>query len=337
METQEDLKNTHIDKSIILCFLVTFLVTATVFAFKLANYEPCVVVDFDILEDNHRVGDIVRFKDKTVGGVKKEWDFGDNSKVTSIPNHTFEKPGKYEVTLLVNGKCEARKKITVKEKVFLLDSTRIANFNVPPIIKVGEELSILDETKGATKWEWRFGETSEIDSYEKNPSYTYQSDGIKVITLVVNGDPRYGTKRKILVEPKEEEQVTTPRRRTVRPPVITQPVVQLKDKPDEDPEEEEPVIEAPVKPKAPYISEKDFKEKLTKVSTKNATVDNFSKYLCNDLNIPTQVKNKTMTFRELCKKIRGKTILVQEVKMTRNSEDGCVERLNVKYIRTGLF
>ncbi|WP_025739934.1 PKD domain-containing protein [Aquimarina pacifica] len=332
METSDGLKSTHIDKSIVLFFVITMLVTATVFAFKFVNHKPCEIVDFEANSKNYRAGDIIRFKDNTLGAIKRKWDFGDSSKVDlgAAPFHTFEKPGEYTVRLLVNDRCEGEKTIVIKEKAFVLDSTRIANFDLPASIKVGDTLRLKDKTKEAVKWEWRFGETAEINSKKKNPTYVYESTGLKTITLVVNGDPRYGIKKKIEVLPSKKVKKKTPKRNRVQSVEATSVIkyapseVIINDRPKEE-------------FRAPDIKDSAFKAKLMDVSKKKASAKDFSAYLCDNLQMPMTAKNKKMTFLDFCNKIKGKSLVIKEIEIFRNKKNNCIEYITVQYTRTGLF
>ncbi|WP_103865880.1 PKD domain-containing protein [Aquimarina sp. I32.4] len=329
MKTSDTSQNTFIDKSIIMFFIVTIFITATVFAFKYANYTPCEIIDFDINAKNYRVGEIIRFKDNTDGAFKREWNFGDSSKVRSglSPFHTYEKAGKYNIALKVNGNCERIKTIVIKEKVFILDSTKLAKFKIPSSIKVGEPLRIKDQTKDAYRWEWRFGETAEVNSTKKNPRYTYESPGLKTITLVVNDDTRYATRKKINVLPNKKKTTSPIRRRRIpRPTITTRPPIKVA--PDE---------EDPKEFRAPNIKDSDFAIKIMAVADKKASAKDFGPYLCNNLQLPINARGKRTTFIDFCNKIKGKNIKIKELEIFRNKNNNCIEYITIQYSRTGLF
>ncbi len=329
MEPKETSQNNYMDRSVILFFIITIFVTATVFAYKYVNYVPCEIIDFEINAKNYRVGEIIRFKDNTNGVLKRRWSFGDSSKfkLDISPFHTYKKPGKYVVSLTVNDKCEAVKTIIIEDKAFILDSTKLANFTIPASIKVGEVLSVKDKTKGANKWEWRFGETADINSTKKNPQYTYKSSGLKTITLIVNGDTRYATRKKIEVLPLKDKPDVPIRRRIRDEP----PPTRIKYAPEN-------AEEAPEKEfKAPYIKDSDFKSKLIAVSKRKASAKDFSEYLCGNLQLPMTVKGRTTTFIEFCDKIKGKNIKIKEFEIFRNKKNNCIEYITIKYSKAGIF
>ncbi len=330
MKTPNTIQNNHIDKSVILFFLITIGITASVFAFRYINHVPCEVVDFDINAKEFRVGEIIRFKDNTQGAIEREWNFGDSSKIGTgvTPFHTFEKPGEYEVLLMINGKCEGVKTVTIKDKVFILDSTKLARFKVPSSIKVGEVLRPKDETKEAFKWEWRFGETAEVNSTKKNPQYIYETPGLKTITLVVNNDIKYATKKKINVLPNKKK-ASAPKRRITRPtntgPTIKYaPTDAIKDAPE-------------AEFRAPNISNRDFALKIMSVAKEKASAKDFTDYLCDKLQLPMTSRGKRTTFVEFCDKIKGKNIKIKDLKIFRNKKNNCIEYITIDYSKKGLF
>jgi hypothetical protein len=330
MKTSDTLPNTYIDRSVILFFIITIFITATVFAYRYINYIPCEIVEFDINAKNYRAGEIIRFKDNTKGASKREWDFGDSTKTRSglSPFHTYEKPGKYNIKLKINGQCEGIKTITIKEKVFILDSTKLANFKAPASIKVGEVLKLKDNTKDARKWEWRFGETAKVNSTKKNPQYIYESPGLKTITLVVNDDNRYTTRKKIKVLPNNKK-TSAPKKRIIRSKQSSSnikyaPIDVIKDAPK-------------IEFKAPDIRNSEFATKILAVANRKASARDFSAYLCDNLQLPMSVKGKTTTFIEFCEKIKGKSIKIKELELFKNKKNNCIEYITIKYSKTGIF
>ncbi|PKV50733.1 hypothetical protein ATE84_2799 [Aquimarina sp. MAR_2010_214] len=330
MKPSNTQRNTYMDRSIVLFFVITFFVTAAVFAFKYVNYIPCEIIDFDINAKNYRVGEIIRFKDKTKGAFKREWDFGDSSKTRSglSPFHTFENPGQYNIKLKINGQCEGIKTIIIKEKVFILDSTKLANFKAPASIKVGEVLRLKDNTKDAHKWEWRFGETARVNSIKKNPQYIYESPGLKTITLIVNDDNRYATRKKIKVLPSNKK-VNAPKKRIRRPKESSSTIKYA----PKDAIKNEPKTEF----RAPDIKDSNFASKIMAVSNKKASAKDFSKYLCDNLQLQMTARGKRTTFIEFCEKIKGKRIKIKELEIFRNKKNNCIEYITIQYSKTGLF
>ena len=342
MEQQSS--SNHIDKNVIFIMLGTLLLASMALIAKVANHDPCNIMNFEVNASQFRVGEIIRFKDYSENVTERQWSFGDSTdyRYTENPFHTYTTPGTYTVELLVNDNCSVSKEIVIKEKLDIIDSTRIAKFKVPTKITVGELLSVTDLTKKATSWEWRFGETSEVNSTFQNPTYTYQTPGLKTITLIVNGDPRYSTQRRITVLPKEEEEQVVElsnrqKRRTLRqenrdreslikydPVVTTTPSVPISEAPKSD---EKPV-------KRPQISRSAFAKKIIQVSEEKATADDFKPYMCGNLQTMTMIKGKKTTFLEFCEKIKGKKIKIKSLALYKNEKNKCIEYISIDYSKS---
>jgi len=327
MKTSKNTSNYHLDKSVILFFLITILVTATVFAFKYVNYTPCEIIDFSYKDSNVRVGESIAFEDKTIGALEWKWDFGDSTAtdVRRNPRHTFKKPGDYTISLIVNGKCPRTKEITVLEKKEVLDPLKKAKFRILKTkIRVGEKLKVRDNTLNATSWEWNFEDAVGGTSKEKNPEYVYSTPGKKTITLIVNGEFKYATNQSIEVLPKKKQKIKDDTRVRV---VSTIPDDPIKDDKVEDKKDEF---------KAPFISEKSFKAKLVLVSTKKLKANDFKDYLCQNLDLPIIAKKKRTTFIEFCEKIKGKNIIIRELTLTREANN-CIKNIVIDYQKGSLF
>lgn len=340
MEESNNTANYHLDKNLILFFAFTMLITASIFAYKFMNYAPCEIEAFNFNKGNLRVGQIIRFKDNTKGVTERVWDFGDESKLSKIANpfHTYSKPGEYYVKLQVNGSCRWEEKLTIKEKAFILDSTRIAKFELPAKIEVGKVFKAINKTKGGTKWEWRFGESGRVDDTLKNPEYFYESAGEKTVLLIPNGDPKYGIKKRITVFEKEVEIVETSRIERIQPRKKRPPAIPIE--PKVDPIVIKPPISLPPPPPArkdaPDISETKFETMLSLVSAKKASADNFKAYLCNNVDLVIDVNGRETTFKKFCSKIRGKGIKVKELDIKRGDYN-CITSINIRYSNLSIF
>jgi len=199
----------HIDKSTIFMFLIAMGIASGILVYKIWNYNPCQIVEFDIKATNYQVGEVIRFKDFTTDVQTRIWDFGDTSEKRFTQNtfHTYDKPGTYVVNLAVNNGCTIEKKIVISKAVALIDSTKLAAFEIPNTIEVGELLRPREFTKDATRWEWRFGENQNINSRLQSPTYIYETKGLMTVILTVNGDPNYSTQKTINVVAKQENLV----------------------------------------------------------------------------------------------------------------------------------
>lgn len=334
----KEITNYEIDKNILFIMFGVIVLSLTIFGYKAINHSPCDIVNFDTTANSYRVGEIIRFKDFSEDAQEYDWDFGDSTTHRNIVNpfHTYTKPGKYTITLTVNNKCEFSKELVIQKNKPTIDSTRIAKFKIPNTIKVGELLSAKDFTKNATSWEWRFGETSEVNSTYKDPTYSYKTAGLKTVTLIVNGDPRYSSQQQISVLPSITAAKITPRKTTRTPRQVAVNTINLPDAPRSTP----PVNSAPPTielPKTPSISRGAFAKKIIMVSEEKASANDFKKYLCNgNLQTNTSAKGKKTTFIEFCEKIKGKKIKIKSLELFKNKRTNCIEYISIDYSK-GLF
>ena len=200
---------------------------------------------------------------------------------------------------------------------------------MPSTIKVGELLSAKDLTKNATSWEWRFGETAAVNSTYQNPTYAYKTPGLKTITLIVNGDPRYSTQKKINVLRKGKASTLS-----TKPPTYKRKKNKgLPVKPGgtgsvvPDPTEEANIEKT-------IISRKAFAQKLIKVSKEEANAGDFDPYVCGNLEVPVYAKGKQLTFVEFCSKIQGKKIKIKALEILRNKKTNCIEYISIDYSKS---
>jgi PKD repeat protein len=117
-----------------------------------------------------------------------------------VVNHSFDLPGRYEVSLQTSNQCSGYKTIYVLEAPKVEDETLKAKFTGPLTVEVGVPAVFEDATPNATQWEWRFGETNRIDASKQKVTYNFQTPGTKTVILIVNGKLR--GELMVLVTPK---------------------------------------------------------------------------------------------------------------------------------------
>ena len=143
--------------------------------------------------------------------IWRQWDFGDgviqtymvdnNPSATPYAMHTYEKPGKYSVTLYLDnrgGKSIITKHnyITVKDPNIADLEIPIANFNsnvtwgYAPLAVQFNDLS-----QNAVSRAWDFNNDGKTDSSDLNPVYVYTGPGTYFINLTINN--AYGFSSKI--------------------------------------------------------------------------------------------------------------------------------------------
>ena len=324
---------THIDISVIYLFLGVFLISAITLAFRYSSYTPCDDVLFtyetNTYADNElRAGSMIKFIDFTEGAQEWKWEFGDSTAGSSLkePRHIFKDEGEYTVRLVVNNLCEREETITIGKREILRDSKKYPVFTLPEGIVVGETLEVKDETENASTWEWRFGETDKIDANSRRAEYVFEEPGLKTVSLIVNGDDDYITKKKIEVYPKKE----SAKRVDAIQEVESGLGWNVKKAPGDS--RVEPTT-GEIKPGAPLINESNFKLKIKLLSNEKITAHEFTEYFCGDLNKPILVNGKNTTFLALCEKIRGKKIRIKNLNIFRDKGSNCITTITIDYKR----
>lgn len=137
---------------------------------------------------------VVSFTDLSVGNPETWlWNFGDGGTAESQhPEHTYQSPGEYTVTLTVKNEfgdsTEVREKyIRVLEKPVPLKAAFMGEptSGTAPLNVKFTDLS----TGGPTSWLWNFGDGG--SSTEKDPAYVYSQPGVyTVILTVMRGEDR---------------------------------------------------------------------------------------------------------------------------------------------------
>lgn len=323
----------HLDKNVIYLLAGVFLISAVTLAFRYVSHTPCDEVSFTFetntfVDKEMRAGAMIKFSDRTEGAETWKWEFGDSTDGSSLkkPRHIFKKEGEYTVRLIVNNLCEREKTITILKQEVIRDSSKYPVFVLPERIVVGEKLEVKDESLNASLWEWRFGETARIDAKTKRAEYVFSEPGLKTVSLIINGDENYITKKKIEVFPLRERN---------NPITDVRPVERglgwnVKDAPDDARVDEKT---GELKPKAPFINESNFKMKLMLISNEKITPHEFTEYFCGDINKPIFANGKNTTFLALCEKIKGKNIKIKDLKIFKDEETNCITYITVDYRR----
>ena len=113
-----------------------------------------------------------------------QWDFGDGNFSNQLnPEHTYEIPGQYTVSLIIN---DGTKSDTIIKKDYIeiipplkCDFTSDVTKGLPPLNVQFENLS----SGNILNYEWDFGDS--VKSTEQNPNHTYISKGYYHVSLKV--------------------------------------------------------------------------------------------------------------------------------------------------------
>ena len=158
---------THFDGKVIVFFTIIFIVSCGLLAFKVNSKKVCNVKEFKIEAPSFKAGELITFSDKTPNSYEWRWYFGDGTKISyrSKEVHSFAKPGKYTVKLLVDNSCTIEKTITILPKNDVIDKALLPKIFVPKIVYQGDPVQFRDSTAHAKSWEWRFGDGMKITGF----------------------------------------------------------------------------------------------------------------------------------------------------------------------------
>ena len=145
----------------------------------------------------------VAFTDKSTGGTPNLyiWNFGDGKSSTiKNPVHTYDKPGKYTVSLNVSN--EAASNIVTRSSYITVNSLRspIAAFSASPTSgKATLKVKFTDKSTGGTptSWTWNFGDGK--SSIIKNPEHKYSKAGKYTVSLTVKNSAGTNTEKRQII------------------------------------------------------------------------------------------------------------------------------------------
>lgn len=196
-----------------------FALTGILFVMLMPSHSPLANIDFSVFDTNdnyhYEVNERLEFIVNDTAAIKGKhllWQFGNGDTLIRNSNveYTYKIPGKYLVTLKIDGGHSVSKYIKV-----ISGSEHEAIDTIPHIYGVsegyqGEGLVFSAEGAGMDTWLWEFGESGTVDAYEKQVIYTYETPGRYTVKLQTN-TTKYPITHNITILPrfeKAEELVT---------------------------------------------------------------------------------------------------------------------------------
>lgn len=146
------------------------------------------------------VGTPVSFGDSTLRAHAWLWEFG-NGDVSDARSgaYVYDREGKYQIRLTVDGKHEEKFLVNVRPKKELEGGENLIKINAPDFALQNEIISVRG-LGNAKEWRWEFGETGMIDSRDKNALYAYSEPGVYEILLSTE-TTQYPIRHTIRIEP----------------------------------------------------------------------------------------------------------------------------------------
>ncbi|MEF8848170.1 MAG: PKD domain-containing protein [Candidatus Thermoplasmatota archaeon] len=161
-------------------------------------------INFDSVGSNDSDGEIVFYR----------WSFGDDTSMVGVnsPTHIYEKPGRYNVSLVVidndGSSGIAKKKVDIEPEK---NEAPVAYVNGPYYCKVGNFITFTSsgsydpDKNEKLNYSWSFGDGT--SSSEKNPSHKYTKKGNYTLQLILTdeeGLQTVETSYVVVSKPKEE-------------------------------------------------------------------------------------------------------------------------------------
>ena len=326
----------RVDDKIILTMVIVALLGFIASAYRYSNYTPCGSFSIKSKAWHYTTGEAIRFESNIRNFERLHWNFGDNqgddTKLASVV-HAYDEPGEYLLSLSTDGGCTEYKTIVITPAQKTENPTLLPTFICASSAEVGKQVTFRDTTSGAVSWEWRFGESATVDATSQNASYTYQTPGLKTVSIIINNDQRQMGVCKIYVNPPVR---TVPKKKLRgNAPRNNRRIPGIPEKPTSDPIAEQLAQQEKEEPKAPPISGQQFDKLLRGVANKQKTAVDFSDYLCGNLNIQVSLNGQETSFSELCTKLSKlkseKKIKRLNVQLIKNEKTSCVIALVVLF------
>lgn len=325
--------NYRLDFKVMWFLLIIILVATSSFMYKFYTVKECPAIVYELSNENIGVGEMIMFTNKTNGYSKVDWDFGDNTSIerASQIGHAYTQAGEYILKVTANGECTEFKRITVLPKKKIMDNSLVPKFAYPNVIEINKKIKFVALTEGSDSYEWRFGETGNVDSNMRNPVYTFSTPGLKTVSLIINGNDKYIAKRII--------HVMTPIAKTPKRSLARKDVV--------DEKEEVFVPEAPTawasydslkdqiqkKEKKPFriLNDKDLLSLINSYSQNMARSTDLERSLCEGMEKTLAVSNGKVTkLPEFLNQIKEKTLKIKDFRTIRG-EEGCIMQIIIRF------
>jgi PKD repeat protein len=331
-----------LDERVILTMIICSVLASLVLAFRYKTAKPEYPVNISVKSGPLYTDELILFtaEGTDVKNQSLVWNFGDQSKlndnnITAI--HSYKAPGRYDVSLTINGNRQENKTIYITEAPRHDDPNLLAQFTGPDKATVGEPVTFKDLTSGAREWNWYFGETNSLDAVTAEAKYTFSTPGFKNVTLIVNG--KMTGRLKVFVAPKPVVKPSPkPPGEKINFPVHEVPVeVPL---PKSSDTVKTSVTTSPVH-KAPDIAEEQLTNRLKKVVDGQITAADFGEYMCN-LNITVYANGEGKSFNSFCNQLaeikKSKNLKKLEViRIDKDPNTNCIKSIIVKYETRGFL
>jgi hypothetical protein len=333
----------RIDERVLFVMISLIIICSLVLSFRFKNVEPCSDVHIAASAANYYAGSLISFRAEAAGGKTYEWQFSDGTKVDmklrSI-QHAFTAPGKYIISVVVNGHCEGLDSVFIQEAPVLRKLSLQPEFSAPDTAIVNRPVTFIDNTSDATSWEWRFGESGIVDETSQKVSCTYRTPGPKTIYLKINGrSDRVSTRTIYVRDAAPLVRVDQPRAR--QPNVSSFNIDRIPTTPrgGVGPNQIPPKAPELVPPPKTYadVQADEMIILIQGIVSGEKKPADFSLYFCEEMNIPVTYNGTPMKFSQMYNLLREfkkiNNISKPEVQLIKNSSTNCIRMMVVNVTR----
>ncbi len=342
-----------IDNKVWLTLLITVVLSAGLFGFKIATTEPCFDIRLNLkgvvehpFANNYFVGESIIFKAEMKKGREIAWDFGDGTPVAmgEKVTHSFTAEGNFLVTATVNGKCMQSVNVHISQVGMPAGTTTAKPADPNSIIgkdfAAAGELAIYQTEAVAGAYEWSIEGNAAFPPRSGNKaSYSFTEPGTYVVKLKLDNDETkvYRKTVTVSVNPANAKGAG----------IEDLPPLPLPAAPTADGggnntgaasggEEAAPAVEK----KIDLIPDPILKNQLQDVIEGKETLENLAKYMCEGMNGKVKGNGKIYASLSLFgEELKGKKGMlglggkrkIKSVHANREVGSNCIFRLDVEY------
>lgn len=349
-----------LDQSVWLTMLILFVLSAGLLSYKLIDRNKCTAFSIRVVSRVHHTDTVYYtgnniFFEANSSNNDVTWTFGEKSTDGGkglVVNHKFMTRGRYYISASINGECETGKWITVENKP---DNSEIKD-NIPEVKEIlgvdstleGIEEEFFSPAMADSFYEWVVLYHPEMGTKnEEIAKFRFPNSGKYIIQLTLDHNRIKSYTKEIFVG-ELQKKVQKPKDMDgadIEKLIIAKKKEEDKIAPPPPAPEPVPVVVSDA-PKIIRIGDKLFRNELQLLVEEKKNEEYFYKYLCGKGSTPVILNSKSdksRTFSELCKELRGKrgkswivfkggSITIKSVKLIRNEiNKDCIDLIEIEY------
>src|SRR4051812_27691533 len=118
-----------------------------VLAFRVATHHECAPVKIMPSAVSFKIDNTIRFTAESKTGQSFSWNFGDGAvtdDATATTSHIYKKPGRYTVSVMVDGKCSDFQNLTIEDAPMVANAGLWFTFKAPDTAYVNVPVTFED-------------------------------------------------------------------------------------------------------------------------------------------------------------------------------------------------